>query len=266
MHDHALHVTWSSWNYLSVLISFLFASFGAFASLEMAINLQKARGFTARSFWLVMASLCLGGAIWTMHYIGMNAYKSEMDMSYNLVLTLASVAIAVVAAGIAFTFVARPKVTLWQMALGGLIAGLGVAGMHYTGMASMIMPADISYDTTLFALSIVIAVVVSTVAIWIYVQIGRLSKRGMRGFKLIALEIAAALVMGVAVCSMHYTGMAATIFTPTNELIYTVGLDGSATEFLVVTSSFVLFIGAIMASMFARGVIEEAPSAELTTF
>jgi len=95
-----------------------------------------------------------------------------------------------------------------EPALGGILTGLGVALMHYTGMAAMIMQARITYDTTLFAASLVIAVVAATVALWLAFNLrGNLQRFG------------SAIVMGIAVCGMHYTGMYAVRMEHTKEAV-----------------------------------------------
>src|SRR5207247_10160820 len=108
--------------------------------------------------------------------------------------------------------------------LGGILTGLGVALMHYTGMAAMIMQAKITYDTTLFAASLVIAVVAATVALWLAFNLrGNLQRFG------------SAIVMGIAVCGLHYTGMVAVRMEYTKEPGTATGicLSPSSLAFLV---------------------------------
>src|SRR5439155_3815324 len=95
-----------------------------------------------------------GGAIWSMHFIGMNAADMGVPVAYDPLLTFVSLILAVVAPAIGLFIVGRSDGGPWNLPLGGVLTGLGVALMHYTGMAAMIMPAKITYDTTLFAASI----------------------------------------------------------------------------------------------------------------
>ncbi len=107
----------------------------------------------------------------------------------------------------------------WNLPLGGILTGLGVALMHYTGMAAMIMPARITYDTTLFTASLVIAVVAATVALWLAFNLrGNLQRFG------------SAIVMGIAVCGMHYTGMYAVQMEHTKEAVQATGIALSPTN------------------------------------
>ena len=136
--------------------------------------------------------------IWVMHFIAMLGFTiPDQSITYNVPVTIASmlIAIAVVGAGL---FIVGYGDGSWRPRRGGVIVGIGVASMHYLGMAAMIMPDSMSYSPVLLVLSVVIAVVAGTVALWIGTWV--------RG---IGATIGASLIMGVAVSGMHYTGMAA---------------------------------------------------------
>ena len=75
---------------------------------------------------------------------------------------------------------------------------MGVAAMHYLGMAAMTMTDSMSYNMPLLVLSVVIAIVAGTAALWAGTRVSR-----------VRATVGAALIMGVAVSGMHYTGMAA---------------------------------------------------------
>jgi NO-binding membrane sensor protein with MHYT domain len=152
-----------------------------------------------RRNWLAVASVALGAGIWAMHFVAMLGFSvSGMDIRYNLAETGLSlvVAVAVVAVGI-FT-VGYGRRRFLRLLAGGLATGVGVACMHYLGMAAMRMTGLVVYDRKTVGLSVLIAVVAATAALWatLYVR-GRWAVLG------------ASLVMGLAVCAMHYTGMAA---------------------------------------------------------
>jgi NO-binding membrane sensor protein with MHYT domain len=154
-----------------------------------------------------------GGAIWSMHFIGMNAADLGMPVAYDPVLTIASLVVAILAPAIGLFIVGRSDGGLLNLPLGGVLTGLGVTLMHYTGMAAMILPARISYDPTLFIASIVIAIVAATVALWLAFNLrGNLQRFG------------SAFVMGIAVCGMHYTGMYALKLEPTKEAVAAGGI------------------------------------------
>jgi len=132
------------------------------------------------------------------------------------VLTITSLILSILAPALGLFIVGRSDGGPINLPLGGLLTGLGVALMHYTGMAAMIMPATISYDMTLFLASIVIAVVAATVALWLAFNLrGNLQRFG------------SAFVMGVAVCGMHYTGMYALKLTPTKDVVVAGGMSST---------------------------------------
>jgi NO-binding membrane sensor protein with MHYT domain len=158
--------------------------------------------FNAQSFkpgWLALGAASIGCGIWTMHFIAMMGFQvEEVRVRYDAGLTLLSLAVAIVVVGAGVFTVgyrgARPGV----LALSGALTGLGVATMHYLGMAALRLDGDIRYDTVTVALSVAIAVVAATAALWAAVTV--------RGF---LASLGASLVMGVAVSGMHYTAMSA---------------------------------------------------------
>lgn len=188
----------ASYNWFLVGLSFFVAVFGSFTSLQLMRGIRSAEG-AEKGIWTVMAAFALGGgAIWTMHFIGMIAYKVPMEVGYHLGMTFLSLLIAVVVVGIGIFILGKKQDSIAVLLIAGTITGLGVASMHYTGMEAMVMAADMSYDPVLFWTSLGIAVVAATAALWLAFNLdGSLQM------------FAASIVMGVAVCGMHYTGMAA---------------------------------------------------------
>jgi NO-binding membrane sensor protein with MHYT domain len=195
--------TYGTYDLTLVGLSYLISVLGSFAALRLAQQLRKASA-GERGTWLGLSALAMGGvAIWSMHFIGMVAFDAGMPVSYNIAITLLSLVIAIVVTGLGLWLAGSREMDIRRLLGGGTLMGLGVAGMHYTGMAAMRMNMTMSYDPTLFAVSLVIAVVASSVALWLAFKL-----------ELTWHLIGAALVMGVAVCGMHYTGMAALILTP----------------------------------------------------
>ena len=181
-----------------VALSYVVSVFGSYTALQLAIGIPGSSG-SKMWLWLSTAAIALGGAgIWSMHFIGMLAYDMGMPVAYDIPLTVGSMLIAVAVVGIGLYIVGRSKAGFLTLVFAGTITGLGVASMHYSGMAAMRMPAEIQYDTMIVAISVVIAVVAATAALWLAFN--------MRGAW---QRFGSALVMGVAVCGMHYTGMAA---------------------------------------------------------
>ncbi|MGW6458090.1 MHYT domain-containing protein [Streptomyces sp. NPDC055078] len=148
--------------------------------------------------WLLLGATSIGSGIWTMHFIAMMGFTvAETPVTYDRPITFASLAVAIVMVGIGIFIVGYRGATVMSLITGGTITGLGVASMHYLGMAGMRMQGSIEYSIPVVVLSVVIAVVAATAALWAAVSV--------HGFM---ASLGASLVMGVAVTGMHYTGMA----------------------------------------------------------
>ncbi|MER7764002.1 MHYT domain-containing protein [Streptomyces sp. NPDC097619] len=152
-----------------------------------------------RPGWLALGATAIGSGIWTMHFIAMMGFSIvQSPLNYDKRTTFASLAVAVVMTGVGLFIVGYRGSTPMSLVTGGTITGLGVATMHYLGMAGMRLHGRLEYDVKIVALSVVIAVVAATAALWAAVTI-----RGLLP------AIGASLVMGLAVSGMHYTAMAA---------------------------------------------------------
>ncbi|MCH0543112.1 hypothetical protein I3F58_26875 [Streptomyces sp. MUM 203J] len=178
--------------------AYLMACLGAALGLRCTTRALWHPG-TFRPGWLALGATSIGVGIWTMHFIAMMGFHiAEVPVDYDRPITYASLAIAILMVGIGVFVVGLRGRTGMALITGGTITGLGIASMHYLGMAGMRLPGQIEYDTLTVALSVVIAVVAATTALWAAVSVrGVLSGLG------------ASLVMGLAASGMHYTGMAA---------------------------------------------------------
>jgi NO-binding membrane sensor protein with MHYT domain len=149
--------------------------------------------------WLALGAASIGCGIWTMHFIAMLGFQvAQTGIRYRAGLTLLSLAVAIVVVGIGVFIVGYRGAGRVTLGVAGVITGLGVAAMHYLGMAAVQVNGDIAYDPATVGLSVLIAIVAATAALWAAVSI--------RGF---LASLGASLVMGVAVSGMHYTAMAA---------------------------------------------------------
>ncbi|MEM7116792.1 MAG: MHYT domain-containing protein [Chloroflexota bacterium] len=214
----------TSYNFTFVALSYFISVFGSFTALQLAIRIPNAKGNEFYG-WLLGASIALGGGgIWSMHFIAMLAFNTPMTVRYDFTITFASMVLAIVVVAIGFAIVGRGRGTIGNLLAGGVVAGLGVCGMHYLGMEAMIMPADISYDWPIVGLSVVIAIVAATVAMWLAFNLrGTLQRFG------------SAFVMGIAVCGMHYTGMYALNMTPNPDKLSSVTGTGIPTNILAIS-------------------------------
>lgn len=181
-------------------VAYALSILGSTLGLVCTARLRTATTGKQRFWWLVLAAWALGGtAIWAMHFMAMLGFSvMGTQIRYDIAWTALSALVAIVVVGIGLYIVGFGRPNAGRIVVGGIFTGVGVAGMHYLGMFAMRLDGEVSYDTGLVAASVIIAVVAATVALWFTVVLSR------------PLAIAgAALVMGVAVCGMHYTGMAA---------------------------------------------------------
>lgn len=251
------HMAHMSGGWVTPLLSYAMAAAGAALGLRCTVRALDSEGAVRRR-WLVLASVAIGAGIWTMHFIAMLGWRVPgTALRYDAPLTLLSllVAVAVVGAGVFTAGYGRSRYR--AVLLGGLGTGVGVAAMHYIGMAAVNLHGSISYDPLLVALSVVIAAGAATAALS-----AALTIRGP------IVAAGAALIMGAAVSSMHYTGMAAASFHVRPAHTALAGL--SATEFIfpltVVLGSFLFLATAFVAlspTAEQRAEDEEAATASL---
>lgn len=196
-----------SWDPVLIAISYLVAFIASFVALENAGKIPLSSG-KAALFWRFAGGLTLGVGIWSMHFIGMLAMKMPMIMSYNLWLTLASMGVAVVASMLAMNIaVTGARLSPFRLLLSTLILSAGVVSMHYIGMAALMLDSPIIWDHPIIGLSVLIAVMASGAALWLAFHL-RHQRKGI-----FINRILAALVLGAAICAMHYTGMRAAQFS-----------------------------------------------------
>jgi NO-binding membrane sensor protein with MHYT domain len=184
------------------VLSYVVSVLGAFLALTAASRIRRHDRFHFGN--IVAAGIALGGiGVWSMHFIGMLALKLDVASSYALTETAVSLVAAVVASSLALAFVAKSPAAA-RLVGAGTMLGLGVVVMHYLGMFGMKFGGFIRWDYGIVLLSAVLAIAAATAALWLAFNTASL---GMRA--------AAALVMGLAVCAMHYTGMHAAEFVCT---------------------------------------------------
>ena len=198
-----------SYNYALVALSVLIAIFASYTALDLASRVTAAAGWT-RAVWLVCGAGAMGTGIWSMHYIGMLAFILPIPVAYHWPTVLLSLFAAILASAIALYVVSRRQMNASRAIAGSVLMGGGIATMHYIGMVAMRLPAMCRFNPWLVILSVVFAVLISLAALWITFHF-RGDKTGL-GWK----KSAGAVVMGAAIPVMHYTGMAAASFTPSD--------------------------------------------------
>ncbi|WEF34951.1 MHYT domain-containing protein [Pseudoduganella chitinolytica] len=188
-----------------VVVSILVAVFASYTSLSLADRVRSSRGHSAK-LWTAGGALAMGTGIWAMHFIGMLAFRLPIPLGYDLGITLLSLLLPVAVSGLALWQLRERNVDSTRLAVSALLLGLGIAGMHYTGMAAMRMDPGIRYEPFALALSLLIAIAAAAGALWIGYRLRQRTPRAS------LIQAAAATVMGLAIAGMHYTGMAAAHF------------------------------------------------------
>ena len=183
-------------SHLSITISIITSS----ASLSVAGRVAPATGWL-RLAWLTTAGITMGGGIWSMHFIAMLAFNLPVLIGYDVPTTLASLGLAMLVTCTAFAITCTREIRLDSLITGGVIMGLGIASMHYLGMAAIVASVSMIYRPGLVLLSVLIAILASITALWLAVRANRF-----------LWHLVASVVMGLAVASMHYVGMEAICF------------------------------------------------------
>ncbi|MGZ5037512.1 MAG: putative bifunctional diguanylate cyclase/phosphodiesterase [Usitatibacter sp.] len=194
-----------TYNIWVVALSLLVAILASYTALDLASRITASAGAAAVA-WLLGGAFAMGMGIWSMHFIGMLAFSLPIPMAYDVGTTLVSMLIAIVVSGFALLTVTRSTLSMRNLAMGGVLMGIGISSMHYTGMAAMEVQPGIRYDAALFAASIAIAVAASTAALWMSFTLRS------HGARRLYARLGSAVIMGLAIVGMHYTGMAAANF------------------------------------------------------
>ncbi|MBK5188602.1 MAG: response regulator [Gemmatimonadaceae bacterium] len=237
----------TSYSPVLVTISIVIACLASYTALDLAGRVIVARARN-RLTWLLYGSTAMGVGIWSMHFVGMLAFRTSVAVSYDGPLVLISALIAVAAAFLAMFAVSRNELPIGRLLVAGAIMGGAIAGMHYTGMSAMRMPATLTYDSHRFWLSIAIAVAASCVGLWLAFRcrsdetlLGHW-RRGVSAF-----------AMGLAIAGMHYTGMSAAHFSPgalvTDPFSYTIAAGSWLTMGVIAGPVLVLILALVGASV-----------------
>ena len=195
----------------------------SYAALDVGGRVTSARG-AVRRLWLIGGATAMGIGIWSMHYVGMLAFRLPVRVEYDWPMVLVSLLAAVAASVIALYVVSRKTMGTYRAVLGSLFMGGAIAGMHYIGMAAMRLPAMCYYNDSIVAVSVALAIVASLAALWLTFRFR--AERRSGGWR----KLLAALAMGAGIPLMHYTGMAAATLVPSTAM------NGSLMHALSITS------------------------------
>jgi diguanylate cyclase len=209
----------SSYHTPLVILSIVIAVMASYAALDLGIQVNKAKS-TARYIWISAGAFAMGLGIWAMHFIAMLAFHLSIPITYDFTLVIVSILPAIIASALALFIISRSTMGKRQVLLGAFFMAAGIVSMHYTGMEAMKMDAAIEYNLFLWALSAIIAFVVSIVALYLLSFVSQI----YQSTKLPWVKSVSALIMGIAISGMHYTGMAAASYKPHHHA----DLSGSA--------------------------------------
>jgi PAS domain S-box-containing protein len=218
-----------------VALSVFIAILASFAALDLTGRVTANRGW-ARIAWLIGGAFAMGTGIWAMHYTGMLAFRLPIPVYYHVPTVALSLFAAILASLIALHVASRERITWHHLAAGSLLMGIGIATMHYTGMAAMRLAAMHHYHRGLWILSVVLAVVISLAGLLLISYFREENRSWMA-------KLAIAIVLGLAIPVMHYTGMAAVSFMPTSvapDLSRTISISSLATSAIVVATLVIL--------------------------
>jgi PAS domain S-box-containing protein len=191
-----------------VILSVAIAVLAAYTALDLASQVTATKGL-ARIGWIVGGGISMGIGIWSMHFIGMLAFELPVAIIYDPLIVLISMLPAIFASGFSLFIVSRETLEMLRLFGSSIVMGLGIAAMHYTGMAAMRLGAIAHYNFLIVAVSVILAIAASFFALWLAFSLRNITTKISQWQKL-----GGALLMGIAVSAMHYTGMMAVSYSP----------------------------------------------------
>lgn len=224
------------------------AVFGSWTALDLASRVQSHIG-RARLVWSSTAAIAMGLSIWSMHFIAMLGFDPGSPVAYAPGLTILSLVLAIGSTWGAFLAATRPGARRVGVLVAGAAMGLGICTMHYVGMAALRTAVALDYRPDLVVLSLVIAIVASTVGLFV-----------ARRQRAAASRLLAAGLLGAAIVGMHYTAMAALKLTPiAGASVAPMGVSPFLLGLGVAAGTLLILFLAIMASLYdQRGNILQA--------
>jgi two-component system, sensor histidine kinase and response regulator len=232
-----------------VALSIAIAILAAYAAVDLSGRMTVARG-RSRLAWLCGGAFAMGVGIWSMHYMGMEAFRLPVLVRYDWPTVVLSMVAAILASAVALFVVTRTSLSTPAALVGSVLMGGGIASMHYIGMHAMRLPAMCVYSRGLVALSILLGIVISFLAIRLTFAVRDESSHwGWRKSR-------NALLMGLAIPVVHYVGMAAVTFVSgplqNSGLAHTVDTSGLALAAIVLGTLSILLLVFVTAAVDRR--------------
>jgi diguanylate cyclase (GGDEF)-like protein len=233
----------SQHNLWAVAASLLLATLASYVALDLSRRVRHASG-RPHLLWWALGSLAMGTGIWSMHFVGMLGFSLPISLGFSGGLTLASWVAGVMASGVALWVASEADYGLRRIAVASLAMAVGICGMHYIGMAALDMAPPIVWHAPTVLLSLLIGLGASAAALFIFKYLGNAHSNHR-----VAFQFLASVVMGIAICGMHYTGMAAASF-PADSVCLSAGqLGGTGLTAIVGLASGLLLLGTLFTSI-----------------
>lgn len=223
-----------------VLLAALMCVTGSWVTIGLLDRTRKTAGVQMKG-WLFLTAVAAGSSIWCTHFIAMLAYQPDAPITFDPVLTMVSLVIAIAGTGVGFT-IASDKSRRLAPEWGGCVVGLAISAMHYTGMMAYHVAGIVEWDPGYVAASLVISMAFSAAAI------GQAIRRPYRRAQYVGIGL-----LVLAIVGLHFTAMTAVSVTPMSFIS-----TGTNPEILVAMAVAVAVVGLIVAATgFASYLIDE---------
>ncbi|WP_311221590.1 MULTISPECIES: EAL domain-containing protein [unclassified Acidovorax] len=233
----------SSYDIPVVMASFGIALLASYVTLDLARRVRSSHRRIGLAWWAA-GSVVMGTGIWGMHFLGMQAFRLPVALGFTGLLTLLSWLAAVGASSVALAVASLPTFRILHLVAGALVMGGGISAMHYIGMQALDMSIGIVWDPLLVAASIVVAVLASASALAIFQLLLKVHSTRRPLFQAVA-----SAVMAIAICGMHYTGMAAAHFPEGTVCLSANALGGPGLTAVIVLSTGMLLVSTLFTSI-----------------
>ncbi len=233
---------------LLVCLSIFVAILASYAALMVSHHAMTLRQEKIKQWWFAGGGICLGLGIWAMHFVGMLAFSLPCSSNYDPFGTFFSMIPSILSSTLALKIISQKEISNSKLAIGGLLLGAGIGAMHYAGMAAMRLNGLIRYDFNLFLLSLIVAVALATLALWIKFRLlSSKAKFNHRG------TMVSAIVMGLAVSGMHYIAMASAYFIRGGDITNdTSGITPTYLAMIVLAATLLIVVLTIVLTFIGR--------------
>ena len=230
-----------SYDFFLVVLSIILATTAAFVALHFASMAKLIQNNRHRHIAIIAGAIIFAGGVWSMHFVGMLAYEMSEQTTYNIPLTLISILPSLLASYITLRMLVNPSMTLWQLIMSSFSVGAGIGMMHYVGMEAMEMEAELRYVPSWFAASIIVAVVLAFIALSARHYLSIVWKQ----HSVHLINIISAVVMGLAISGMHYTGMAGARYLMSDNTLMTHRITEDHVQLSYIITSITLLLIAL---------------------